>query len=271
MGPGRGDDQRAIRRDARVGEVAAEVGQQRAALAGGRIDHRDLRPQVGLLVPDRPAGDGPGAVGRQVGRLLVQRPARLRGQVTGRPGQPAVGGHGHQQPRLTGAQVVIPVPDRRGLVQDRADPRILAALAALRVIVQPGRPRQQRGGEHQAGRAAGGDDPAGAARRGGDPAGVAALRRQQPQRGFGAVLLPALAVRGPGRRVGPPGDEQQRAVGEERRAVLALRGLGQPAGLGRRAGGLRPAVGRDPPDAGAVFLAVRVRLLDRHGQPGPVG
>jgi hypothetical protein len=180
VGPGRGDDQRAIRRDVRVGEIAAGVGQQGAALAGGRLDHRELHPQLGHVVPDCPAGDGPRAVGRQVGGLLVQRPAGPRGQVTGRPGQPAVGGHGHQQPRLIGAQVVIPVPDRRGLMQDRAHPGVLAPLAALRILIQPGRPRQQRGGEQQAGGAAGGDDPAGTARRGGDPAGVATRRGQQP-------------------------------------------------------------------------------------------
>ena len=28
---------------------------------------------------------------------------------------------------------------------------------------------------------------------------------------------------------------------------------------------------RDPPDAGAELLAFRVRLLDRRGQPGPIG
>ena len=233
------------------------------------FDHRDLCPQVGLVVPDGPAGDGPGAVGRQVGRLLVQRPARLGSQVTGRPGQPAVGGHGRQQPRLIGAQVVIPVPDRRGFVQDRADPRILAPLAALRVIVQPGRPRQQRGHEHQPWGAAGRDDPADTAGRGGDPAGVTAGRGQQPQRGFGAVLRSAAVLVGrSSRRVRPFGGEQQRAVGQERRAVLALRRLGQPGGLARRLS--IGAVGRDPPDAGYVLLAVRVRLLDGHGQPGPV-
>ena len=198
--------------------------------------------------------------------LLIQRPARLRGQVAGWGGQPAVCGPGRQQPELIGAQVVIPVPDRRGLVQDRGDPGVLALLAALRVLVRPGRPRQHRGHEHQAWRAAGGDDPADTARRGGDPAGVATGHGQQPQRGLGAVLLPAvLLVRGRGRRVGPPGGEQQGAIGQERRAVLALRRPGQPGrlgGLGRhggKAGGRRPAgaAGRDPPDAGDVFLSCR--------------
>src|SRR5258708_7921801 len=50
-------DQAAVRRDARVLEIAARRGQQDPPLPGRRVDHVDLVRPVPRLVPDRPAGD----------------------------------------------------------------------------------------------------------------------------------------------------------------------------------------------------------------------
>ena len=183
-----------------------------------------------------------------------------------------------EQPGLVRPQVVVPVPDRRGLVQDGADPGVLALLAQPRVVLgcvpargaghggaNPRAPLAPRSGQHR--RAdhdpagvpghLGGRDAAGQGRH--DP-GLAAGRGKQPQRGDVAGVDVRSGVFPAG--IGAPGGEQQRPVGQETRAALALGRAGQPPG--------RAALDVDAPDAGQVLLLVGAQRLHGRGQPGPV-
>ena len=106
----------------------------------------------------------------------------------------------------------------------------------------------------------GGRDAAG--QRGHHP-GLAAGRGKQPQRGdiipgAGVAVRPGVLPAG----IGTLGGEQQRPVGQEPRAALALGGPGQPPG--------RAALRVDPPDAGQVLLLVGAQRLHGRRQPAPV-
>ena len=328
------DDEPPVGRDPRAGEVELGRGQQHPPLAAGHVDHDQFAMRLARGVPLPPSGDDRGAVRGQLERFPVERPSRLGREVTQpgwfrRPFGPfmpltfstlcsthfrhpklfvppspsdvsflhLVGVDG-EQPGLVRPQVVVPVPDRRRLVQDGADPGVLALLAQPRVVLggaaRGGRPRGTsrcvwfhggatpgppweepilpdllaRGGQHR--RAdhdpagvrghLGGRDAAGQGRH--DP-GLTAGRGEQPQRGditgvgVRSGVLPArIGISG------PPGGEQQRPVGQETRAALALGGAGQPPA--------RAAVGVDSPDAGQVLLLVGAQRLDGRRQPGPV-
>jgi hypothetical protein len=107
------DDELAIRRDLRAFEVQSWPG-QRAPLRGGGIDDRDLGASVAVGRGHHPPGHHGATVGRQLERLLVQRPAGFRRQVA-RDGERRVGiraGRGRRrdlgdrQPQLLGAEVI---------------------------------------------------------------------------------------------------------------------------------------------------------------------
>ena len=138
-----------VRRDPRAVEVVLGHAEQHAALPGGHVDHDQLGVRLPGGVPVPPAGDHRGAIGRQLEPHLVQRPSRLRGQVT-QPGEllslpvrllglldlRRVDG---EEPELVGPQVVIPEPDRRRLVQDSRHPGLAALLAQPRIVAADGR------------------------------------------------------------------------------------------------------------------------------------
>ena len=71
----------AVRRDLGALEVEAPGGQQRARVATGGVDRDQVGPDLGRGVPAAPAGHHGAAVGGHGERLLVQRPARGRGEV----------------------------------------------------------------------------------------------------------------------------------------------------------------------------------------------
>ena len=161
-----------------------------------------------------------------------------------------------EQARVVGAEVVIPVAHRQRLVQDRGDPGVLARLPPLLVLGRVA--RQGLAGQQEGGRVLRRFHPRDAARQADDQARLAAVSGQPPQR---RLLRALLAVGRVG--VGPLGDEQQRAVGQEPRAALAVGRPGEPGGR---------AAGRvNPPDAGDVLLLVRAERLDRRRQPAAVG
>ena len=313
-----GDDPLAVGRDPRGGEVESRGGQQNPALTAARVDDHDVLAQPPAAVVHGPSGDGHAPVRGQLESVLIQGPARLGSQVPRArrgPGPVRAGGRGRapgvlarqhvedQEPLLIRAEVVVPVPDQGGLVQDRRHAGIGTGLALLRVTSRPAGAGQHRRGEHGQSRAAGGGQLADATRRGHDAAGLPARGREQPQGPLGGRIraTPLLGARGrprlrPGRRGDRrgvrlwPGDrtrgggrlpaggraaragarrggagrqENQRAVRQERRAVLPFRGAGQP---GRRA----PAPGVHPPDAGLERPPVRGEGRDGHGQPAAV-
>jgi hypothetical protein len=282
-------DEAPVGRDPRALEIELRQAEQHPSLAGGHVDHDQLAVRLARGVPLPPAGNDRGAVRCQLERLVVQRPSRLGREVAEPGGFPGpfgpiifvvhfgVVGHlgflvpagppdvrlrhlagiDREQPRLVGPQVVIPEPDRRGLVQDSGDPGVCALLAQLSVVAVARGGQDRRADDDAAGVPGhlGGHHAAG--RRGHHPR-LAAGRGEQPQRGD----LTGIAVLGLD-GVGPPGGEQQRPVGQEARGALALGGPGQPPG--------RAALRVDPPDAGQVLLLVGAQRLHRRGQPGPVG
>ena len=202
-----------------------------------------------------PSGDGQAPVRGQLEGVLVQGPARLGSQVPRGGAAPAVlplgplgpgpgglaGQHvGDQEPLLIRAEVMIPVPDQGRLVQDRRHAGVGAGLALLRVRAAPPAPGST-GAVNAASPA-----PAAVTSRLTPPGGAATRRASPPAAGqqpqgplparrslarHSAGWLPGPGT-GAGGRAG--GQEQQPAVRQERRAVLAFRGPGQP---GRSPGG----------------------------------
>ncbi len=247
--------------------------QQRAALPGSHADSHDLAGDVSGRVPDRPASHGQRSVRCQLEVSVVKRPARIRGEIARLGGRPAavrgrvrtgLGDPRRLQPQAVRAKVVIPVPHRPGLVQDRCYPGVLPRLAACRVFRRTVAAGQRGRGEDRRSGGTGGGQARYAARRSGDPAGLAAAGGQQPERRLvrGAVRVGRL----PGGWARALGGEQQRAVGQELRLALAFRAAGEPD---RRAPGTGRA-GIDPPDAADEFLAVGVHGRRGRGQPGTV-
>ena len=126
-------DPRAVRGDS-GGQRTRGPGrrQQRAALAGRR---RRSPPRVSRSEPPASADCQLTTTVRPSGvtsqrRLVVQRPADVPGEVAQldqpahrrrRSASSAAIGVADEQPRLVRAEVVVPVPDRVGLVQDRRD------------------------------------------------------------------------------------------------------------------------------------------------------
>ena len=229
---------------------SAPFGGQHPALATGHRDHREL----GAVSPSS-SGNGPAghrAASRQGSARTPARPARGRvpgSGPAGRPRPPAAGpaaaGRGQQPAGGVRAEVVIPVADRPGLVQDRGHPGVLARLAALASASRPGHP----GSIEVVATAARGADRAVASPQT-PPGGVATRVASPPAAGSRHTaglsrrrcclplswLLPRTPA-GSGRRA----DEQQRAVGQERRAALPARtaSAGWAARTGRRAAGRR--------------------------------
>ena len=271
-------------------EVVLGHRQQHPPLAAGHVDHDQFAVRLARRVPLPPPGEHRGAVRRQLERLAVQRPSRLGRQVPQpggirRPFGPfggVVGQHGFlvpagppdlrflhlvgvdgEQPGLVGPQVVIPEPDRRGLVQDGGDPGVLALLAQPGVV--RGAVAVARGRPGRPGRAPTTMPPASLATSAAvTPPGSAATTRASPPAAGSSQSAATSPASGSGLRgrVGTPGGEQQRSVRQEAGAALALGGPGQPGGPGR------PGV--DPPDAGQVLLLVGTQRLHRRREPGPV-
>ena len=98
-----------------------------------------------------------------------------------------------RQPELVRTQVVIPVPDRGRLVQDRGHAGVRAALPLLRVVGDAAGPGQHRAGERGQRGVRRGGQPGDTAGRRGELARFPARRGQQPQR-----LLPGRAPAGAG-------------------------------------------------------------------------
>ena len=186
--------------------------------------------------------------------LLVQRPAGIRREVTRLawpwrrrryrcPGRAGQASRNEQANRLR-PQVVVPEaqPAAR-LVQDRVHTSVgpgLRRAASCSVSVRAG---EDRGSVDESLLARRGRQPGHSAAGRRDPPRLAADGRQQPDSGLVlarlGVLLARLGVRALGR-------EQQRPIGQELRARLALGAAGEPDRL---------AIPRriDPPDAGQVL------------------
>jgi hypothetical protein len=158
-------DLRAVGGQARRVEVEVRIVGQRAAFTGGHVDRHHGVPLRTACLRHRPGRhDGP-AVRRDVPvAVLVQCAADVAGDV----------------PRLTVVlddeqagpvrpQIVVPVPDRELLVQDRGDAGVLPSRAEFLVSG-----RIRRGGQH---RRAEHDRPG---RADGDPAHAAGWSRHHP-------------------------------------------------------------------------------------------
>jgi hypothetical protein len=236
------------------------VVQQHPALAAGHVDRHQPRARVGDLA-GVPAAEHGGAVGGDGHVLLVQGPARRRGQrpARGHPALPAGRRGGREQPRLPRPQVMVPVADRVGLEQQGGDPGVaagrLAALVGLQVV-GPG--VDAAAVDHGAG-VAGHPDKVDPGRGAGHRAGLAAAGRQQPQPRHLAVRLGVAGGLG----VVAAGGEQQRPVGQEGGAALARGRPGEPPGGG-------PARRVELPQGGGELLAVRRRGGHRGHQPAAV-
>ena len=198
-------------------------------------------------------GDGHVDLVKGPARGRGQRPARRHPLVTRRRG-------GREQPRLPRPQVVVPVADRVGLEQQRADPGVGAGLVAALVGLQVVGPRVDVGAVHHRAGVAGHPQQVDPGRGGGHRAGLAAAGRQQPQAGHLAVRLGV----GGGLGVLAGRGEQQRPVGQEGGVGLAGGGAGQPP-RGRL------AVRVELPQGAAELLAVRGRGGHRGHQAAAVG
>ena len=239
-------DLAAVRRDARVLVLVVDVGQQRAARAGREVDRHQRHAGARAALDDLPRGDGGRAVGGDVEDAVVHGRAGVAGDLpqleVGLGGGVPVGVQAaRQQARPARAEVVVPVPDRVLLVEDRGDLAVLAGLAALGVGLGVLARGGQRVGEQEDVAGAARDDEAGEpARAARDDAGLAAAGRQRPQRPAGLVVLGGHVGVGPGR------GEQQRAVRGELAELLALRRAGEAPG-GAGAGRVHLPQGGDEP------------------------
>ena len=213
--------------------------------AAGDVDRHQLGVRLPGGIPLPPAGQHRGAVRGQLERLLIQRPARFRGQVA-QPGErPRILGPRElagpvrlpqpvradcEQPHLVRSQVVIPEPDRRRLVQDGGHPGVAPLLAqpgvirgdvvcSVRLAVSSAAcaDGQYRRAHHDGPGACGHLGRGDPARQRGDDAGLTAAGRKQPQR------RPRRPRRRP-RRAGP-------APGSGRREVNSSDPSGRNRGL----------------------------------------
>ena len=212
----------------------------------------------GAPVVDAPLDGDRAAVGGD-GETFADVAVRVRSQVP-HGGQASVadrGGLGEEDVRLVRTEVVIPVPDRVTLVQDRRHAGVLARLPALLVILDRVRARQRRRREGHVSRLASHRDVTHIAAAAHHLARLARLWKQ-PQRGAVLGILVRLGL-----RVRPAGGKQQPAVREECRVRLAGRRAGQPA-----RGPLAAWV--DLPQRGGEALPVRCPLGDGGHQPDAV-
>jgi len=265
-------DGAAVGRDDRGPEIGVRVVDQDGAALGVEVEAHEDAAQPALGLREVPRGDDEGAVRAEVVARLAQRAARPGGQV--HDGEVLGGVLGRLDPpgdvvpsrevpaeqvRCGRAEVVVPVPDRVALVQDRADLRVLADRAQALVVLGIRRRGQQVRGEDDGSRRAGRLHAGDAAGVDGDHASLAAAGGQDPERGGVGCLLGVLGL-----RVRARGREQEVAVGGERRAGLALGAAGEPTG---RAGARR----EDLPQRGVRLRAVVVERGDLGDQPRPVG
>ncbi len=206
------------------------VGQDRD-LTGRDVEGGGDAALVATGLGQHPADDDGAAVGADVPRRLVVHAA---GHVAGEVGEPQrrvglrgqrrhVGGRGGEQPGGRRPEVVVPVPHRVAIVQDRRDLRLPALLRGLGVVAVVGA-CQGRRAEQQGAGLAGHDEPADAAGPTCHQPRLTPGPRQQPQRRrLRVVLLVTGDAAGSARR------EQQVALAGEGGARLALRAAGQPA------------------------------------------
>ena len=168
-----------------------------------------------------------------------------------------VGGRRREQPWPVRAEVVVPEPDRRALVQDRGHLGGRPGRPPRRVVVGgAGTGQRRRGGDDACPRRRATTGPASPPGRVPDRPGLPAGRGQAPQR-RGRVVARR-------RRRGPRGEEQQVAARGEHGVVLAGIAAGQRPG--------RPGTrGVDLPQRGAVARAVGVGRGDRGDEPAAVG
>ena len=248
----------AVRGEDGVGEPEA-VGREDPPFAAGGVDDRERAVVCRPPVVDAPLdGDRP-AVGRD-GEALADVALRVGRQVAD-GGQPSVTdrcGLGEQHVRFVRPEVVVPVPDRVALVQDRRHSGVLARLSAFLVVLDRVRARQRRSGEgHVSGLAGYRDVPhvAPATRH------LARLARLRKKPQCGAILGVLVRL---GLRVRPAGGEQQPTVWQERRVRLARCRAGQPV-----RGPL--AAGVDLPEGRGEALPVGSPLRDGGHEPDAVG
>ncbi len=169
---------------------------------------------------------------------------------------------GDQQPRLLGAEVVVPVPRPPRVMQDGRDPRVRARLPQGSVLLADLVAAEGRGGISEDARRPSRRHPGNAATGRGDPARLTAAGGQQPQGRlgvFGGRLIRAAR----GGTVRTPGHERRRSVGQERRAALALGAAGEPDRNAAR-------LGIRSPDAGQVFRRGVANGLHGQRHPGAV-
>ena len=191
----------AVGGEARGVDVGQGVVDERPRLAGRGVGQHDPGAPSGRAVRnvlgacDQPSVGGQReVVAGAVRRTRLGRQVPQRGRVRRAAGRVVVGGQltGPEEVRDGRTQVVVPVPDRIGLVQDRGDAGVLALRAPLLVGLGVGCPGHRRRGHHHV-RAVGGDREPGDARRAGS--GPRGPRRRRP----GGSTAPAWGRRPPSR------------------------------------------------------------------------